>query len=112
MATTTRRKDRTMPQAAAAPGPSLAEAQRVIADARIEEAKRLERERGDLMEAVSNNRTQLRQMDKANELTEAQGAWLDTFYPEKEKGERRTKEEIEATRKARESARKDGATES
>lgn len=72
----------------------------------IEQAQALEAERAEVMERVTANRTELRLIDKQGNLSEEQGKWLDTFYPEKEKGERRSKEDIEATRKAREAARK------
>jgi hypothetical protein len=47
-------------------------------------------------------------IDKQGNLSEEQGRWLDTFYPAKEKGEKRSKDDIEATRKLRDQARKAG----
>lgn len=78
------------------------------AERQIARAKSLEKERAELMERIAANRDYLRLMDKNDELTDAQGEWLDTFYPQKEKGEQRSKEDIEATRKVREEARKGG----
>lgn len=72
----------------------------------ITQAMALERERAGVMEKVGANRTELRLIDKQGNLSDEQGEWLDTWYPEKEKGERRSKDDIEATRKAREAARK------
>ena len=57
------------------------------------------------MERIADNRNYLRLMDKNEALTAAQGEWLDKFYPLKEKGERRSKEDIEATREIRKEAR-------
>lgn len=83
-------------------------AEQTAADRQIIRAKDLERERGDLMDRITKNRDYLRLMDANGELTDDQGAWLDVFYPVKEKGEQRTKAEVEATRKAKEEARSGG----
>ena len=72
----------------------------------IERAMQLERDRASLLKRIDDNRKYLRLMDRNEELTTEQTEWLDRFYPEKEKGERRSKEEVEATRRAREAARK------
>lgn len=72
----------------------------------IVRAVHLEKLRSDLMEQVTANRDYLRLMEKNGELNEAQTAFRKTFYPDKEKGESRDKDEIEATRKLRETARK------
>ena len=72
----------------------------------ITRALSLEKERAELMRRISDNRDYLRLMDRNEELDDDQADFLDTFYPEKERGERRSKEAIEATRKAREAARK------
>lgn len=80
--------------------------EQTAAERQIARAKDLERQRGDLMDLITANRDYLRLMDKNDELTDEQGDWLDVFYPLKEKGEQRSKSEIEATRKAREEARK------
>lgn len=69
----------------------------------------LEKERAELMKRIGDNRDYLRLMDKNEELNEDEADFLDTFYPEKERGQRREKADIEATRKAREAARKDGS---
>ena len=78
------------------------------ADKQIARALRLERERADLQGRIAKNREYLRLMDENESLTEEQGKWLDEFYPLKEKGERRSKEAIEATRKAKQAAQKHG----
>lgn len=65
----------------------------------IWQAKQLEADRVAHQKKITQNRTQLRTMDGIDALTEDQGLWLDAFYPEKEKGKTRTKEEVEATRK-------------
>ena len=93
-----------------APQPTAAPAERTQspAERQIARAKTLEKQRAELMKKISDNREYLRLMDRNDELTDTQAEWLDVFYPEKEKGERRSKEEVEATRKAREAARKDG----
>lgn len=76
------------------------------ASRQIKRAMKLEKEISALRKSVNDNRDYLRLMDRNEELTEDQSEFLDTFYPEKEKGERRSAEEVEATRKAREAARK------
>lgn len=75
------------------------------AERQIKRALVLEKTRAEHQDKISKNRDYLRLMDGNEELTEEQGAWLDSFYPVKEKGEQRTKEEIELTRKAKERAR-------
>lgn len=87
------------------PQPTTAPAQ-TPAERQIERAMKLEQERSELQEKIGKNREYLRLMAANDELTADQKKWLDVFYPEKEKGERRSAEEIEATRKAREAARK------
>lgn len=77
------------------------------AEKQIARAKRLERERAELQDKISKNREYLRLMDANDALTGEQGDWLDKFYPLKEKGERRSKEDIDATRAAKTEARKD-----
>lgn len=86
------------PQPTAAPQTS--------AERQIERAKDLERQRFELMKAIGKNREYLRLMDANDELSEDEGAWLDTFYPNKERGEQRSAGEVEATRLAKEAARK------
>lgn len=78
---------------------------RTMAERQIVRAHALEKQRGEHMEKIAANRTFLRMMGQTEELTDEQTDWLETFYPEKEKGERRSAEQIEATRKAREAAR-------
>lgn len=80
-----------------------------MAEQQIERAKKLERERSELMERIGKNREFLRLMAANGVLNAEQKKWLAVFYPDKEKNTRRSKEEIEATRKAREAARKQEA---
>lgn len=79
------------------------------ASRQIARAKGLERERAALMAKIGSNRDYLRLMAANDELTADERTWLLAFYPEKEKGERRSTEEVEATRKVKEAARKEGA---
>lgn len=72
----------------------------------VEQAKRLEKERADLMEKIGANRNLLRQLHKVDALDAEMREFVEKFYPEKEKGSNRSKDEIEATRKLREAARK------
>lgn len=72
----------------------------------IARAIELERQLDELRVKVGKNRDYLRLMDANEELSDDQSEWLDTYYPEKEKGARRSTDEIEATRKAREQSRK------
>lgn len=72
----------------------------------IEQAKKLEKERGELMLRIGANRDFLRNLHKMGALDGEQRKFVETFYPEKEKGSSRSADEIEATRKAREDARK------
>ncbi len=75
----------------------------------IEQAKSLEQERGALMIRIGANRDFLRNLAKMNALDAEQAKFVTTFYPDKEKGSARSADEVEATRKAREAARKGGA---
>ena len=96
-----------MPQPSTNPTPASAPAHEPTpAERQIERAKTLEKERATLMEKISANRTYLRLMASNDELSADQVKWLNVFYPEKERGERRSAADIEATRKAREAARK------
>lgn len=88
----------------APPAAPPTEAQRQIA-----RAKALELDRYELAERVTANREYLRLMDKNEALTEDEGAWLDDFYPEKSGDAKRSKEQIEATKKLKEAARKEAA---
>lgn len=72
----------------------------------VERAITLEREMSAARKRVNDNREFLRLMARNDELNEAQVEFVETFYPEKEKGERRAQEDIDATRRAREAARK------
>lgn len=75
----------------------------------VKRAMRLEGEVAKIRKQVDDNRKYLRLMDANEELSEAQADFLDVFYPEKEKGERRTTDQVEATRLARQAARKDAS---
>lgn len=72
----------------------------------VAQAKELEHTRGVLMEKIGANRLLLRNLRKAGALTEDFERFVEDFYPEKEKGTKRSDQEIEATRRAREAARK------
>jgi hypothetical protein len=72
----------------------------------IERAKRLEAERARIMKAIGANREFLRGLALNEELTPEQEDWVEDFYPTKEKGERRSAEEIERTKLAKAEARK------
>lgn len=90
-----------MPQGTATP-----QGQEVSYVARkIDQARALERERSALQEKIAANRRQLRDMAATGDLTAEESKFVSTFYPEKERGTRRSKEEVEATRKARAAAR-------
>ena len=73
---------------------------------KIQQAKSLEKRRAELQDEISANRRQLRDMDKTGDLTAEQANWLEDFYPTKERGASRSKDDITATRKAKEAARK------
>jgi hypothetical protein len=90
------------------PQPTAPAAAQTSADRQIARAKSLERERAELQKRISANREYLRLMDDNEELTDDQADWLEAFYPQKEKGERRSQEDIGRTRKAKEAARRDG----
>ena len=76
------------------------------ASRQIKRAITLEADRASIMREVSDNREYLRLMHRNKELNEDQVEFVETFYPEKERGSRRDKTDIEATRRAREAARK------
>lgn len=71
----------------------------------VARAIRLERERSDVMKRIAANREYLRLMEENEELGEDEADWLDDFYPQKEKGQQRSDDEIERTRKAKAAAR-------
>lgn len=77
------------------------------AERQIARARQLERERSAVMSKISKNREYLRLMADNDELSAEQKRWLAVFYPDKERGEQRSKEQIEATRKAKEAARRE-----
>jgi hypothetical protein len=80
--------------------------ERTSAEKQILRAAHLERERASLMKQIASNREYLRLMADNDELSNEQEDWLGDFYPEKEKGQTRTSDEVEATRKAKAAARK------
>ena len=77
-----------------------------MAARQIKHAYQLEHKRGEVAKKINANRELLRLMDETDELSPAQGEWLDVFYALKENGVQRSAEEIEATRKMKEQARK------
>jgi hypothetical protein len=91
-----------MPTAPVAPETPAAE--QTEAERQIARAKSLEKERAALIKRIASNREFLRLMDENEALTKEQGEWLDLFYPLKEKGERRSKDDIDATREAKKAA--------
>jgi hypothetical protein len=72
----------------------------------INQAKGLERDRGKLLERIGANRSLLRQLHKVGALNAEEKKFVTTFYPDKERGSTRSEDEVEATRKTREAARK------
>lgn len=94
--------------------PAVKQAEQTAAERQIQRAKDLEKERYELGKRINSNREYLRLMDANEELqgqtvlngeTVEMGEWLDVFYPQKERGQKRSKDEIEATRKAKQEAR-------
>lgn len=79
--------------------------ERTTGQKQIARALALESERGAIMKKIAANRTYLRLMEENEELTDAEADWLDDFYPQKEKGQQRSEDEIERTRKAKAAAR-------
>ena len=75
--------------------------EQTMAERQIARAHALERQRKELQDVIAANRDLLRLMAKGGELNAAQQKWLKTFYPEKEKNQRRSEEELEATRQAK-----------
>ena len=78
---------------------------RTSAQKQIARAIRLERERSETMKKIAANREYLRLMEENEELADDEADWLDDFYPQKEKGQQRSEDEIERTRKAKAAAR-------
>jgi len=72
----------------------------------IQQAKDLEIQRGEILEKIGAVRSQLRNLKKLGALDADALKFVQVFYPEKERGETRSKEEVEKTRAAREAARK------
>lgn len=72
----------------------------------VKRAVALEAQRAALAEKIAKNRTYLRLMDENEELNEDQQEFADVFYREKASGERSSAEEIKATKRAREAARR------
>lgn len=71
-------------------------------------AIQLEGERSDTLKKIASNREYLRLMEANGEFEDDADLadWLEDFYPTKEKGARRSEDEVERTRKARAAARK------
>lgn len=69
-------------------------------------AVKLEQQSATLQKQISANRSQLRNLVAMGACTAEQRRWVQVFYPEKQRGERRSAEDVEATRKARLAARK------
>lgn len=86
------------------PQPTAAAAETMV-ERQIRRAKELDLALSELRGEIAANREFLRLMDKTRELSDAQGSWLDSFYPQKEKNEQRSKDEIENTRKVKEQGR-------
>lgn len=81
------------------------EDKRTSAEKQVARAVRLERERSVTMKKIAANREYLRLMEENEELNDDEADWLDDFYPQKEKGQQRSDDEIERTRKAKAAAR-------
>lgn len=81
------------------------EGDRSSAQKQIVRAVLLERERSSTMKKIAANREYLRLMEENEELEDDEADWLDDFYPQKEKGQQRSEDEIERTRKAKAAAR-------
>ena len=73
----------------------------------VARAMSLEGQRGTIMKQINANREYLRLMEENGELDDDDeaAAWLDDFYPLKEKGQTRSEDEIERTRKVKAAAR-------
>lgn len=109
------------PQPAAAPKPPEAEkvlhadllkriadtpaGERTSGEKQIHRASVLEAERAEVMKRIAANREYLRLMEENEELEDDEADWLADFYPEKEKGQQRSEDEIERTRKVKAAAR-------
>lgn len=89
--------------------PTVPNAEQSEAQKQISRAKRLERERAELQKRIAANRNYLRLMAENEALTDEEMDWLEDFYPTKEKGARRSEDEIAATKAAKAAAR-DGET--
>lgn len=72
----------------------------------VARAVEFEKERAALMTKIGANRDSLRNLLKQDALEDDLAKFVREFYPEKEKGSSRDEDEIEATRKLREAARK------
>jgi hypothetical protein len=73
----------------------------------IAEAQRLEAQRSQIQVELAGIRSQLRNLRKY--LTPAQAEYVRDFFPDKEKGTRRSKEEIARTREVRTAARENAS---
>ena len=72
----------------------------------INRAVTLERERAGVAKKIGANREYLRLMEENEEITDDDELdWLEDFYPQKEKGQPRSEDDLERTRKAKAAAR-------
>ncbi len=71
----------------------------------IQQAVRLERDRGEIMGKVAANRDLLRSLDKVGALSEQEQEFVRTFYPLKTRGTHVNPELVERTRELRQRAR-------
>lgn len=67
----------------------------------INAAVALLKQQRDIQKQIGENRDTLRLLDKREKLSEPQGEWLDSFYTQKAKGERKTAEETAKTKAVR-----------
>lgn len=80
------------------------EAARAYANLLVDEAATLHHRLVTVQKDIADNRDSLRRM--RHHLNDDQRKWLADFYPEKEKDARRSKDQIDATRKAKAAALK------
>lgn len=85
-------------------GTEATEALSVVA---IQTAKQLEYDRAQLLKRVDANRKLLRLLDENELLSEDEGAWLDDFYPTRERGATRDENAAKRTLAVRKAARQE-----
>lgn len=71
----------------------------------IQQALRLERDRGEVMGKIAGNRDLLRSLDRVGALSEQEQEFVRTFYPIKTRGTHVNPELVERTRELRRRAR-------